>query len=273
MKIHLRSDTHQEFRFLDSPDDGPTSAMHEADVTILAGDIHTGTKAFDYAGMLLNAIPGHIVYVAGNHEFYSSDINEVRQDLKERASVHKDLVTEGGLRFHYLENSEVIIQGVRFLGCTLWTDFLLFGEDKQNKAFFRAMMDLNDFRVIWNGEKLFHPESSVVLHKESVAWLEEKFAEPFEGKTVVVTHHAPSFGSVVPKYKDDLLSTCFASRLDHLMEVPCLWVHGHMHDSSDYVVTAANGNQCRVVCNPRGYLLRKGCYENDNWNPNLIIEI
>jgi Icc-related predicted phosphoesterase len=75
-------------------------------------------------------------------------------------------------------------------------------------------------------------------------------ADPFDGRTVVVTHHAPSSQSVHPRYANDLLTPAFASNLESLMggDGVALWIHGHMHESYDY---GAYGT--RVVCNPRGY--------------------
>jgi len=92
--------------------------------------------------------------------------------------------------------------------------------------------------------------------------------EPFDGPTVVVTHHAPSFKSVVPRFADSLLSACFASNLDQLMGFSELWIHGHMHDSLDYM---ANGT--RVICNPRGYCRYEGSQENAEFNSNIMIEV
>lgn len=91
--------------------------------------------------------------------------------------------------------------------------------------------------------------------------------EPFEGKTVVVTHHLPSMRSVAERYRHELLSACFASNLDHLLGYSALWVHGHTHDSFDY---AAHGT--RVICNPRGYC-RAGQPENRQFNPALVVEV
>jgi Icc-related predicted phosphoesterase len=92
-------------------------------------------------------------------------------------------------------------------------------------------------------------------------------AEPFDGGTVVVTHHAPSSRSVHTRYARDLLSPAFASSLEKLMDGDraLLWVHGHMHDAFDYEIYGT-----RIVCNPRGYApyaLAQG------FMPDLIVEI
>ncbi|HHJ15617.1 MAG TPA: hypothetical protein ENJ80_02855 [Gammaproteobacteria bacterium] len=92
-------------------------------------------------------------------------------------------------------------------------------------------------------------------------------AEPFDGQTVVVTHHAPSSQSVHPRYARDLLTRAFASNLEHLMagDRAAAWVHGHMHESFDYKVHGT-----RVVCNPRGYAPEA---LNPDFRPDWIIGI
>ena len=238
MKLHILSDLHLEFSNYQ-----PHEAADEADVIVLAGDIWKKDHGLHWARSTWTEKP--IVYVPGNHEFYGVDrritLERIRTAAKE-------------LDIHLLDNDEVIIDGLRFLGCTLWTDFVLFG--------------VNDFRLILDGEGLFTAKQSAELHGESVKWLEFKLKESFGGKTVVITHQAPSLESVVPKYKDDLLSACFASNLEHLMGFSELWIHGHMHDSLDYEI-----NGTRVICNPRGYCRDGYKNENANFNPALIVDL
>ncbi|MGP1683933.1 MAG: metallophosphoesterase, partial [Giesbergeria sp.] len=113
------------------------------------------------------------------------------------------------------------------------------------------------------------PAVSQLLFDQSVAWLEERFAEPFAGVTVVVTHFAPSPGSIAPQFIGSPLNACFVSDLEAqiLRWQPALWLHGHVHHSCDYQVGAT-----RVVANPRGYA-PKGVVENANFAPNLLIEV
>ena len=250
MKLLVLSDLHLEFSNMMVP-------ANDADVIVLAGDIWKGDKGIYWARA---AFPGKpIVYVAGNHEFYGKNRLDVLARLRIAAM-------ETGV--HFLDNDDVVINGVRFLGATLWTDFKLFGEDLYMDCMLDAGSRLNDFRVIPEGEWNFSVIDSINLHNESVAWLTKAIRAPFDGKTVVVTHHLPSFDSVVPRFKKDLLSACFASKLDHLMGKPVLWVHGHTHDNLDYKIRGT-----RVVCNPRGYCRYEGGGENDDFNQNLIVEI
>lgn len=255
-KLHILSDLHLEFSTFEPP-------ATDADIIILAGDISKAGLGILWAR---SAFPDKkIVYVPGNHEFYNHE--RVDTLARMRSTALKEDV-------YLLDEDEMVIGGVRFLGCTLWTDFLLFGKGKKELAMNAGLEGLNDFRIIYDGYAvykkrlaIFTPVRSVELHEKSLAWIKAKLDEPFDGKTVVVTHHLPSKQSVVDRYKDDLLSACFASELGYLFGKMDLWVHGHTHDNLNY---EANGT--RVICNPRGYVTYRG-QENFDFKPGLVIEI
>jgi len=256
MQIHLLSDLHLELSQYQ-----PAQAAYSADVVVLAGDIWKKDYGMHMARSMFP--DQQIVMILGNHEHYGQ---EIHQNIAKIRAV----ATELGI--HLLENDEVIIQGTRFLGCTLWTDFELFGRDLHKDCMLVAQQYLNDFRLIRNGEWDFNPADSVAIHKESLQWLKSKLNESFDGPTIVVTHHGPAWESVAPRYQNDLLSACFSSRLDHLMDgnKAELWCHGHTHDSFNYSI-----NGTRVITNPRGYNQSgiEGNQENDRFNPSLIIEV
>ena len=252
MKLQILSDLHLEHcRFFT-----PTETM--ADVIVLAGDIHSGANGIGWAREQFK--DKQIIYVAGNHEMYG------RQRLDTLAELRIEARKCG---VHFLDDDEVIIDGVRFLGTTLWTDFMLFGAEEMSWAMKEGQHFLNDFRVIHEGEKgHFSPSRAVELHKESLAWLQAKLDEPFtDGKTVVVSHHLPSKRSVAERFKRSLLSACFASDLNHLFGMMDLWVHGHTHDNFDYIE-----NGTRVVCNPKGYETYNGI-ENGQFDAGLVVEV
>ncbi len=250
MRILVLSDLHNEFTVFK-----PTEV--EADVIVLAGDIDNGDKGLRWAR---DTWPRHpIVYVAGNHEYYHGDIVETLALMRQTAQA---------LGIHLLEENEIVIDGVRFLGTTLWTDFDYFGADKKAGAMEEGQRHLSDFHVIRNGaQDLFTPAQSVDLHQHSLAWLIARLKEPFDGPTVVVTHHLPSVKSVALRFLDTPLSACFVSHLDYLFGKMDVWIHGHTHDCFDYV---ANGT--RVVCNPRGYVTERHV-ENLVFEPAKVVEI
>ena len=250
MRIHVLSDLHLEVASYE-----PHHV--ECNVVVLAGDIGNHAQGIEWAR---HAYPDkEIVYVPGNHEFYRLERTETLNEM--RAVARK-------LSVHLLDNNEVVIDGVRFLGSTLWTDFRLFGEDEKPWAMSEGMRYLNDFKLIREKEELFSPARSVELNEESLTWLSGKLKEDFHGKTVVITHHLPSMNSVAARYAKSLLSACFASNLDGLMGHSTLWIHGHTHDSMDCVL-----NGTRVVCNPRGYCRYADAQENYEFDPALVVEV
>lgn len=251
MKIRIHSDLHLEF--LDW-----TPPATDADVIVLAGDIHTGVGAMQWARRHFSNKP--VLYVPGNHEFYGGRLEEVLAALRTEArQFNVDL----------LDMDELVLGGARFLGATLWTDFAFNGAAPADLE--RAMTDasfaVTDFRLIRCGDGTpFRPTHARRIHAEQLRWLTTRLAEPFEGPTVVITHHLPHRGSIHPRYEGDRLNPAFASDLAHLVGPPVtLWIHGHTHESCDYVA-----NETRIVCNPRGYLPRE---PNPAFDPALTVEL
>ncbi len=231
MKIRILSDLHTEFAPFDPP-------VTDADVVVLAGDVGPGTRGLDWARAAFGDTP--VVYVAGNHEFYRHAIPKLTGELAREAA---------GSTIHFLENAEVVVAGVRFLGCTLWTDFDLFGDRIHSAA--AAQASMTDFRLIRvaPGFRRFGPGDARTIHLRSVRWLHERLLVPFAGPTVVVTHHAPSTRSCAPSRRDDPLNPAYASDLEWMMDGSAdLWIHGHTHFCVDYRIGGT-----RVVSNQRGY--------------------
>ena len=112
------------------------------------------------------------------------------------------------------------------------------------------------------------PPDTANFHAQHKSWLAKKLDQPFDGISVVITHMAPSMQSVGGAFAHDPISAAYASRLDALAEKADLWVHGHMHESFDYRI-----GKCRVVTNPCGYIQRDGSPENEQFNPDFVIEV
>lgn len=247
MKLHILNDLHIEFGDFTIPNT-------DADVIILAGDIGVGMEGLTWIeGQNLNK---PVIYIPGNHEFYHNDIRLIDK-----------LKTQAPDNVRVLNDDAVVIEGVRFLGSILWTDFLLFGETDKYFSVQCARKGMNDFEIIRINGKRFTPEDSIEMHEKSRDWLSCMLSVPFNGKTVVVTHHAPSPRSVPLRFAKDLLTPAFASNLEGLMDGSrvALWAHGHTHDVFDYEVFGT-----RVVCNPRGYVSYQ---ENTEFIPDLVVEI
>ncbi len=253
MKLHILSDLHLSCGALEVP-------RNDADVVVLAGDVARPREAIAWA----SGLGKPVVFVAGNHEFYGGSIAGTPGELR-RAALGTDV--------RVLDCDEAVIGGVRFLGATLWTDFLLLGEvAMRDEAIEGALLHMREFTRIRLTEAApapFMPADSADLFRAHAAWLERKLSEPHDGPTVVVTHHAPSPGSIHPRFAGSPLNACFVSDAERLLGAGrvSLWVHGHTHDSHDY---ARKGT--RVVCNPRGYS-RDGVNENPRFDPGFQVAI
>lgn len=253
MKLHILSDLHLSQGALAPP---PT----EADVVILAGDIARPQEAIAWASQFARPV----LYVPGNHEFYGSSIGATRDALQRWSA---------GTCVQVLDDGEALLGGVRFLGTTLWTDFLFAGAGESRAAAMReARLYIRDFSRISDDEDagaFFTPEASAERFAKHADWLESRLAAPHAGPTVVITHHAPSPRSVHPRFAGSALNACFVSDLERLVrgDRVRLWIHGHTHDSFDYLL-----NGTRVVCNPRGYA-KHGVNENARFDPALVIAI
>jgi predicted phosphodiesterase len=254
MKLHILSDLHLGQGALALP---PT----EADLVILAGDIARPPQAVAWASQLGKPV----LYVLGNHEFYGGSIETT-------AAQFKALSAGSGVRL--LDDESVVIGNLRFLGSTLWTDFLLFGEGEQREAAIadavRFMRDYSRIKTGDDPQAVLHPRDTAARFQRHAAWLAGELARPHDGPTVVITHHAPSTRSIHPRFEASLLNACFVSRAEHLLDGDRarLWIHGHTHDSFDYTV-----NGTRVVCNPRGYASHEGVNENAAFDPGFVVEI
>ncbi len=247
MKIRILSDLHLEFQdFIPPPAD--------ADVVVLAGDIHVKTRGIAWAQKHFST---PVIYVPGNHEYYGGSLGHTFQKLKSLSQ---------GTNVHVLNDQELVLDGVRFLGATLWTDYRLTGNEPL--AQWDAQQTMSDFKKVRDEQfRKVRPYQLSARHAKSRWFIEAAFERPFDGPTVVVSHHAPCELSIHERYKEGggHLNASYASRLDGLMGHAKLWVHGHTHDSWDYDVYGT-----RVVCNPRGY---SPSDLNEGFVPDLVVEV
>lgn len=244
MRIHALSDLHVEF-------EGYMPAKVEADFVILAGDIHTKARASSWAN---EAFGVPTVLVAGNHDAYGISLQGAHRKLKEHAQGH----------VHVLERDVFIHGGVRFVGCTGWTDFRSFGHAQLNVS--NAQTSMNDYRQIRLEPSFRRLRASDIqtIADESKQWLLEKVRTPFAGKTVVVTHHAPLL-QLLPSWPDyGGLDAAYSNDWpEFLGQQIDLWVFGHTHHAVDVEIGGV-----RFVSNPRGYP-----QEQTGFRADLVIEI
>ncbi|HQR47593.1 MAG TPA: metallophosphoesterase [Thermoanaerobaculia bacterium] len=260
-RIAVLSDLHLDLRFRHLVREGITesaardalarteapalASARRADLVVLAGDVSDGTNGIRWGAAAFPGAP--VIYVAGNHEFYRRRHAELLGQLREAAAREPNVT--------FLENDEtrLVLAGrpPRILGCVLWSDYALHGPGTADASRELASERILDHRRIETGAGSFlQPRDAERLHRASRSWLEAALARPFDGTTVVVTHHAPSSLSVAPQFQGDPLSPAFASDLTDLVVrfAPALWIHGHTHHAVDYRIGAT-----RIVSNPWGY--------------------
>jgi predicted phosphodiesterase len=262
MKIQVTSDLHIDLLAPAFRADTLIRPAPSAELLVLAGDIHWGTTAVE----LFRRWPVPVIYIVGNHEFYDASWAQTRVDLKKACA---------GTQVHFLDNASLVLDGVRILGTTLWTDFQVRGFTHRH-VLEEVGRRLNDYYRIQTPEGVLQTVQTLEDHRASRRWLSKELAESFEGKTVVVTHHAPHPLSVHPQFLGDPVNGGFVSDLSELMSNVDLWIHGHGHHSFDYRV-----DRCRVVSNPAGYVrnswnvesIQEFEFENKAFVRDLVIEV
>lgn len=294
MRILLLSDLHLEHAAAYVVPDAV-----DYDVVVLAGDIHSpGTKAVHWAARESTFGGRPVIYVPGNHEFYDHEMGTELEAMRQAAQ---------GTPVHVLSRDSVVLQGVRFLGATLWTDFTLPVGNEGEPSDYREETDiaralaaanryLTDFRCIrladpslprHRGEdvklRLLTAEDTLAMHHVDRDWLRRELEAGHSGPTVVVTHHAPHRMSVAKRYRSNWVTPAFVSDLPHSFfegepmwvggrkqdaSGPALWVHGHTHTAFGYQVAG-----CRIVSNPRGYRIRDGSWENSQFDAGKVVEV
>ena len=244
MKLALYSDLHLEMHLQ------PKSAMPwrpselDIDVVVFAGDIAGGTDGLRWAAEAFRQCPvsPEILYVAGNHEYYGRDRRRLLAEMRETATK---------LGIHFLENDVLVLNGVRFLGTTLWSDFELYGRAAMAEHMTAAQQRIRDYSTILSDDdRCIDPQETRYLHLEARAFLERELEKPFSGKTVVVTHFAPRPECVPEQFRGSVLSPYFTSDMTPLMRRYAidLWAFGHTHHNINFVEGG-----CRIVSNQMGY--------------------
>ncbi|MBB1090461.1 metallophosphoesterase family protein [Rhodopseudomonas palustris] len=203
-----------------------------------------------------------VIYIAGNHEFYGTDIDRTVEKARDAAA---------GTNIHVLQNESLTIDGVTFLGATLWTDFDLF--DNQDYAMAAAGEVMNDYRKIRidDYQRRLRPAHTLQRHWESRDFLAHGLRGG--GRNVVVTHHGAHPEAARRGYERDITSAAYTCDLEALIleGAPELWIYGHTHESRDFMVGAT-----RMISNAKGYgpwLPSDPTWDNAQFDPNFVIEI
>lgn len=250
MIIQILSDLHREFyRQRRERAELPWRPSEKADVIALAGDIDYGLDAIEWLIGESEQLCKPIIYIPGNHEYYGSVYEDCLAQMRERAD---------GTWVHVLDRDIAVIDNVRFLGATLWTDYrasLNTAIPDLNMAMFHAGRLINDHRQIRvrapdspDHSRLLMPSDAAAWHAQTRRWLEANLAQPHDGPTAVVTHHGPCPLAQHPRFTQGALSGAYWSDLSELFDGADLWIYGHTHAAIDTTI-----GQMRLVSNQAGY--------------------
>jgi len=248
MRVQVLSDLHQEFGLSEI-------SFSHADVIVFAGDTNLGTKGIDWIKTRIKNIP--VIYILGNHEYYKGSYPK---------TLHKIIAAAEDTNIRVLENEAIVIDGITFHGCTLWTNFELFGSPRVNGSICQERM--NDYRQI-RRDPMYSKLRSIDtynIHQASVRWLKESLKASAASQNIVITHHAPSIRSVPDEYKEDIVSSAYASNLEEMIleYQPDYWIHGHIHKATGYKL-----GETTVICNPHGYIHER----DEGFDSQLLIDI
>jgi predicted phosphodiesterase len=256
MRLWIMSDLHLEAtRGWDLP---AAFARPNFDVLVVAGDLITRMEG-GVKWLLSRVRDRDVIYVAGNHEFWGTDLDRM---------VEKAKIAAAGTNIHILQNDSIIIGGATFLGATGWTDFNLFGDPE--RAMRAAGEEMNDYKKIRlrNYELRLQPTHTLARHLETRTFLQRELNRPKAAPRVVVTHMGFHGEAIARGSEHDLISAAYTS-CDPI-EGADLWIYGHRHESRDFRVGTT-----RVVSNAKGYGPWRATetWENQHFDRNLIVEI
>jgi Icc-related predicted phosphoesterase len=248
----------------------PTASESDGEtILVIAGDIWNGTE-FITSGWLgkLASRYFHIILVLGNHDYWHADLytlpNKVRSALVEVDINHVTL----------LDDDSITIDGVLFLGSTLWTSYgggdplVLYNAQRTmipDHTLISAGLSEHYARNRVSAQQLYH------VHCTSKDFIFSTLSNQVDAELrarVVVTHMAPSWSSVDKKYHNEgYVNFYFYSELGEEIALCAadLWIHGHVHNVCDYTI-----GDTRIMCNPRGY---PGSERQNGFNDQMLIVI
>lgn len=252
---------------------GDRLAIPDADLCICVGDV--ANVIDDSINFLLRVIEPKmpVILVLGNHDYYGGGIDFVLERARRLIE---------NTRIHLLEDQSLVIEQCRFIGATLWTDFSVSvgddefvpPEERRAKAFGLVPSKMMDFSCIFRSDKRRPNENGMVTvkeildrHRASRAFIDQELVKPFQGRSIVMTHHAPLMQSFDPNFFGYITNAAFASDLGDLIERrrPSMWVHGHIHKFRDYMF-----DKTRIICNPVGYQQE---HDYSGFRPNFVIDL
>lgn len=254
MKFWVFSDLHMEAQQLSLPDKAPNGA----EAILCAGDLAFAADLEKVAGGLSNKYGLDIYIVPGNHEFYRGYSGVPRFMPLDRVKLAENQQSEEWpASVRLLDDQTAYVGDCRIIGGTLWTDFLLDIEDELDLPW--RMLDsksmLPDFSQIrMSSQEMISPQDMLDMHRVTREFILQELMKPFDGPTIVLTHHLPHPDCTPDLYKESKSNFLFASsehafgEVLHSKHAPDLWICGHTHIPMDKTI-----GRTRMVSNPLGY--------------------
>ncbi len=252
MVLQYCSDLHLEFR-----ENKQLINQHplkpKAEILILAGDIVPFSE-MDKHKDFFNYISDNFklaYWLTGNHEYYYSDVAERSGSFNEKIRDNIFLVNNISFKHH----------DVRLIFSTLWSKISPANE-------WQIARSISDFQVIKFNGLFFSVSNFNQIHSESLNFIESELGQNYTGKTVVVTHHVPTFLNFPSKYKGSILNEAFVVELFPLIESSNInyWIYGHHHSNTpDFNI----GNTV-LLTNQMGYVRND---ENQDFRLDKILTL
>lgn len=242
-KFLIWSDIHEEFEDFDLSAPSPEGV----DALLVAGDIWTKGRSVKKLERIAAWAGVPVIATAGNHDYYGDNIMKSDQRMARQAE-------ESAYDIRFLNPGTTQVNDVRIIGATLWTDYRLRCPTGDNWIVRNACQTvMNDHKRIRWGFGSFRPVSAddlAGIHLQHKTYIAGKLAEPHDGPTLVMTHHAPSGQSVKYRSTEELHDHAYASNLDDMIldTQPDYWIHGHTHNPESYHIGVT-----KVLANPKGY--------------------
>ncbi len=243
-KMQCISDLHLEFyKTLEKVPPIPVRAP----ILVLAGDIGYPTLPL-YWEFLTKVSQDfeHVILVPGNHEYYHNNTQIYKKRIlsisKMDELIQGQLSHLGLTNVHFLQKSEVVLNNIRFVGATLWSHI-------PAEHATEVMTSMADFRRSFSDAGTLQISDMNMLHADHVQYLKHALQTETNLKTVVVTHHMPSFRLIASEYEGSNINCAFASSvLEELTVKPDVWICGHSHRRTDVQLDGV-----RVIMHAVGY--------------------
>ena len=260
LEIQVVSDLHvefwakkQQFNFL----------KPSAPILALLGDICCCGYVDDFElfkRFILELMPlyTHIIFIAGNHEYYMQGPKKAITLLPEHtiAGIDKKIkqfFKETSPNLHYLNNKVLKLTDGKhtysIIGSTLWTWF----PEDMRKA---AADTMNDYNYIYTADadsiRRFTPDDTAYLFTKNKKFLKAQIAKAKKRKhkIVVLTHHKPYTDKSDTR---DVFNHAYESDLSELFDPQIVvWGYGHTHVADS---TIQKGTW--FYSNPKGYPSQK----------------